>query len=104
MSGGHFRYQQNRMDDMAREIDALIARNGTSYAEKPDWETHYSPDIIERFKETVHILRQATEMVERIDYVVSADDSEETFRERWAKEVRPYWGAETPVTNTPPAE
>jgi hypothetical protein len=92
------------MDDMARDIEALIARNGTAYAEKPDWETHYSADIIERFKETVHILRQATEMVERIDYVVSADDSEESFRERWSKEVRPYWGTEVSVTDIPPTE
>lgn len=92
MSGGFFDYQQYRLEDMAREIEALIVRNGTAYAANPEWETHYPSDIVERFKETAHTLRQAAEMAQRVDYLVSADDGEESFRERWAKEVRPYWG------------
>lgn len=91
MSGGFFDYQQHRLEDMARDIDRLVARNGTSYADDPSLEVHYPPDIIERFKETAHILRQAAEMAQRVDYLLSADDGEDTFRERWAKEVRPYW-------------
>lgn len=82
MSGGHFDYAQHRVWDIADEIERSIARAV---------ESDYPPDIIERFKEAAHTLRQASEMAQRIDWLVSGDDGAEAFRKRWKEEVRWYW-------------
>lgn len=89
MSGGHFDYKQYTCENIADEIDRLIASNG-----KPNengFVHEYPLDIIERFKEAAHTLRQAGEMAQRVDWLVSGDDGEDSFRKRWEKEVRPYY-------------
>jgi hypothetical protein len=93
MSGGHFDYQQYRIEDMARDIDELIQSNDdeTPHEYGGTIGRFYPPEIIERFKETAHTLRQAAEMAQRVDWLVSADDGEESFLRRWKKEVREYW-------------
>lgn len=91
MSGGHFGYMQYRMEDIAVEIDSLISYNERD----PDY--RYPPKIIERFKEAAHTIRQAQEMTQRVDWLVSGDDGddgddgEETFLNRWNSEVRQYF-------------
>ena len=93
MSGGHFSYAQYRMEDIAEELDRLIDENNST--EKNYWGSdigfHYPPHIIERFKEAVHTIRQAQEMAQRVDWLVSGDDGEETFMSRWDNEVREYF-------------
>lgn len=93
MSGGFFDYQQYHIQDIAEDIDKLIASNDDQT--KDEWgETKgrgYPPEIIERFKETSHTLKQAGEMAQRVDWLVSDDDGEESFMSRWDKEVRPYF-------------
>jgi len=89
MSGGHFDYAQHRIEDIADSIDKLVEENDST--EKDEWGNdigrHYPSDIINQFKETAHTLRRAQAMAQRVDYLVSDDDGEETFRERWANEV-----------------
>lgn len=93
MSGGHFDYQQYRMHDIAVSIDRLIATNGNqNLDEYGDMIGRNYPDhIIARFKEASHTIKQAEDMAQRVDWLVSGDDSEESFMKRWDKEVRPYW-------------
>ena len=79
MSGGHFQYQQHRIEDIAVEIDEMIREN------------NYPPEILAKFREAAHTLRQAAEMAQRVDWLVSGDDGEESFMRRWHKEVRPYY-------------
>ncbi|MBW1902859.1 MAG: hypothetical protein JRJ20_14710 [Deltaproteobacteria bacterium] len=67
MSGGYFDYAQYRMEDIGR---------------------HYPPEIIERFREAAHTIRQAQEMAQRVDWLVSDDDGEKSFLRRWTDEVR----------------
>lgn len=90
MSGGHFGYLQYRMEDIAVEIDRIVDENDST--EKNDYGDeigyHYPPLIIERFKKAAHTIRQAQEMAQRVDWLVSGDDGEETFLSRWDKEVR----------------
>ena len=90
MSGGYFDYQQHRMEDIALEIDNLIYENDStekdSFGEESGY--HFPPEIIKRFKEAAHTLRQAQEMTQRIDWLVSGDDGEESFMSRWDNEVR----------------
>lgn len=79
MGGEHFGYPQHRFEEIAGSIDMLIEEN--------DGGAHYPPDIIEKFDEARKTLRLASAMVQRIDYLVSDDDGEDSFRERWLEEV-----------------
>lgn len=77
MSGGHFASSYEQSEYVADEIDRLIADNDS-----------YPPDIIARFSEAARTLRMAAKMARRIDWLVSGDDGEDAFRERWNEEVR----------------
>ena len=86
MSGGHFDYQQSRIRDISDEIERQIARNGekNSYGDK----TEFSSEAIKEFKTAVYQLRKAFIYAQRIDWFLSADDSEADFHERLAEELR----------------
>jgi hypothetical protein len=102
MSGGAFDYNQYRIEDIAREIQALIESNDdqTPHQYGGTVENNYPPAVIAKFTEAVHTLKQAAEMAQRVDWLVSGDDGEESFLTRWAREVRPYWN-ETKHQETP---
>jgi hypothetical protein len=93
MSGGHFDYQQYRIEDIAVEIDEVIKSNDDESLDK--WGqrrgNNYPPEIIEKFREAAHTLRQAAEMTQRMDWLLSGDDGEDCFLRRWDKEVRDYY-------------
>lgn len=89
MSGGRFQYQQFRIEDIAVEIDEIISSNDDGLHEYGG--KGYPPEVIEKFKEAAHTLRQAADMAMRVDWLVSGDDGEESFLSRWEGEVRPYW-------------
>jgi len=91
MSGGYFGYNQYRLEDIASEIDELIARNDSTELDGFGQEIgrHYPPDIIQKFDETRKTLRLAEAMAQRVDWLVSGDDGEDLFRSRWAEEVDP---------------
>jgi hypothetical protein len=93
MSGGHFNYQQYRIEDIAVEIDELIAANDDETLDQYNTRrgNGFPSDIIEKFKEASHTLRQAAEMAQRVDWLVSGDDGLHCFMRRWDEEVRPYW-------------
>jgi hypothetical protein len=93
MSGGHFDYAQYHMECIADEIERLVADNESlKRDEYGDFiGQHYPSLIIERFKEAAHTTRQAQEMAQRVDWLVSDDDGEESFMTRWDREVRQYF-------------
>ena len=85
MSGGHFDYQQYMLHDIAVMIDELVASNN-----EPDtfgYARNYSEDTIKKFKSASATLELAGAMAQRIDWLVSGDDSEDTFNARWKEEV-----------------
>ena len=90
MSGGHFDYNQHRVREIAEDIDRLVARHY-----EDEWSEAYNygfrPEIIERFKEASHTLNQAADMAQRVDWLVSGDDGQDSFMRRWDKEVRDYF-------------
>lgn len=106
MSGGHFNHEQYRLHDIASEIERLIECNDST--EKDDFGCekgrHYPSEIIARFKIAVERLNQAERMVQRIDYLVSDDDGEESFLRRWAEEGLPDIEAEEDAVNPLPSE
>ena len=85
MSGGHFDYQQYRMNDIATEIENLIKNN-----EKEDEWGHannYSEETIVEFKKGVELLKRAQVYAQRIDWLVSGDDGEECFHRRLKEDL-----------------
>ena len=92
MSGGHFDYNQNRIRDIADEVEQLIHNSGKKKNCKvSSWENEYyyeyPPEVIEKFKEGLDILRKAEVYAQRIDWLVSGDDGDETFLERLKEDL-----------------
>ena len=84
MSGGHFNYDQYKIGYIADEVEELILKNGSE--EKDEWgynkHCSFSPETIEEFRKGLRILRQAQIYAQRIDWLVSGDDGEDTFHTR----------------------
>ena len=84
MSGGHFQYKQWEIGNIADEVEQLILTNDSE--EKNQWGDrkgyHYTPETIEEFKKGLVLLRQAYVYAQRIDWLVSGDDGEDSFHSR----------------------
>lgn len=116
MSGGHFDYEQWHIQDIAdrleeyingrelndRDIDEYIhdafyfwEDENKKEAERYVREHHrtlpnqygYSEETITEFKNGLDILRFAYIYAQRIDWLLSGDDGEESFHERLKKEL-----------------
>lgn len=79
MSGGHFDYAQHHIKDIASEIKCILEDN--------KYECDFNDETIKRLKEAVSLLELAYVYAHRIDWLISGDDSEDTFHERLKKEV-----------------
>ena len=75
MSGGRFDHKQYDMNYIADKIEHEVLINGKK------------KEVIEKFKEAVIILRKAAIYTQRIDWLLSGDDGEETFLERLKKDL-----------------
>lgn len=78
MSGGHFDYNQYRISDIAEQITDLIENN----------EREYTDETLARFTEAVSLLERAAVYAQRIDWLVSSDDSEDCFHRRLAEDLQ----------------
>lgn len=89
MSGGHFNYDQYRIGYIADSVEQLIRDNDRT--DKNEWGEdvgrHYPKDIIESFKDGLKALRVAQVYAQRIDWLVSGDDGEDSFHSRLEKEL-----------------
>ena len=100
MSGGHWDYVQYRFTDIAEDIDKLVEQNGKLKSEEElkenswydeDWYNKYPEDryhykyneeVLEQFKKAAEAVRIAQIYVQRMDWLLSADDGEESFLRR----------------------
>ncbi len=104
MSGGHFDYQQYRIDAIAEEIFDEIRKNEEGYddysyeesygfgeketiTEKPEGWQRYPDEIIKKFKEGYRMCRIAKAYVQRIDWLISGDDGEGCFHKRLKEDL-----------------
>ncbi len=102
MSGGKFSYKQWHIDNIADQIEQEVILSGKpipkqkwSYYERLEFEeTHkhpmnyaYPDSILRRMEEAVYALRAAAIYAQRVDYLLSGDDGEESFEERLSKEL-----------------
>lgn len=84
MSGGHFNYSQYKLLEIAEEIGYLIERS----EDPSDFYGDLSSDTIHEFRNAIFALEEAYAYVQRIDWLVCADDSEETFHQRLQEDLR----------------
>jgi hypothetical protein len=107
MSGGHFDYIQTQFEwQIIEPIESLIENNGREktkewikeaepwrgddwYEQYPNDKFHYKypDDIIDEFKKAVYYLKIAKIYTQRIDWLVSGDDGEDSFRRRLEEEL-----------------
>lgn len=101
MSGGHFNYNQYRINDIADSIEHELNRQGKEkpkdelygdkeYFEKyPDEKYYYTyPETVqEKMREAVKQLKIAAVYAQRVDWFLSGDDGEENFVERLAEDL-----------------
>jgi hypothetical protein len=89
MSGGYFNYDQWKLENMADQIDRLIENNDSDEADDYGYRRGrgYSQETIERFRETRAALMRAAKMAHRVDWLLSGDDSEESFHRRWDETI-----------------
>ena len=90
MSGGHFNYKQSEILEIAKEIDHLIYVNGSSEKDARGVALHaaYPPDVIQKFRVASRKLKKAYIYAQRIDWLVSGDDGEGSFKVRLAEDLR----------------
>lgn len=90
MSGGHFDYQQYRIGQIADQVEQLIRSNNDE--ELNDWGQpkgyHFSEQTLEAFRRGLRYLELAQIYAQRIDWLVSGDDSEDGFHERLLQDIQ----------------
>lgn len=80
MSGGHFCYSYYGLDDVALEIADVVYKNKKH--------KRYSQETINEFNNAIDALRMAHAYAKRVDWLLSDDDSEETFHEQLKKDLQ----------------
>ena len=103
MSGGAFDYKQHYIGDIADEIEQTIIEAGRKIPQevlernywygRSDFDTEntyptYERKTIEIMKRAVYVLRMAHIYAQRIDWMLSCDDGEETMAKRLEKELQ----------------
>lgn len=76
MSGGHFDYDQNRIKYVVERLESYLAEDND-----------YSRATIEKMHDGLEALRIAYIYAQRIDWLLSGDDGEESFHERLDEEL-----------------
>ena len=105
MSGGAFDYNQYKIGYIADQIEVTVIKNGAEktpeeikndwhndewYEKYPEDKFHYKyPDeVIEKMKEAVKALKIAQVYAQRVDWLFSGDDGEESFLSRLEEELK----------------
>ena len=90
MSGGHFNYKQHTLLDMADDIGSQILTNDST--EKNEWGDNignrYSLETIAEFEKAVKVLKIAYVYAQRIDWLLSGDDGEDSFHIRLQAQLK----------------
>lgn len=77
MSGGHFDYRNYEINNWIHQIEHEINNNDIPN----EWNhcNNFSQKTLDKFTETVKLLKRAEFFLHQIDYLLSGDTSEETF-------------------------
>ena len=88
MSGGAFEYNQYRIQYIIDEIEHTLERQGKKcdFAENA-YNVTYSKEVQDEMRNGIRALKIAQVYAQRIDWLISNDDGEETFLRRLRKEL-----------------
>jgi len=80
MSGGHFSYYAGIISSLAGEVEEEL---------DSDWflEANFSVETVESIEESIKHLRESYIRLQRIDWLFSGDDGEETYHKRLLKDL-----------------
>lgn len=94
MSGGFFNYDQYKIGQIADEVEQLILTNDdTTLNEWGDRKgCGFTAATIAEFRRGLQALRTAQVYAQRIDWLVSGDDGEDSFHKRLAEDLRAIEG------------
>ena len=84
MSGGHFDYNQYQINEIVDGIERILEREKSQEIDVWGYPVScgYSEETLKEFKKGIEILKLAEHYAHRIDWLVSGDDSEESFHKR----------------------
>lgn len=114
MSGGHFDYQQYKIEEIADSVEVYLNGHELDERDLEDYERDYEKgwydedtikyirkhkrtipnhmefgnDTLKELRKGLKILRKAYVYAQRIDWLISGDDGEETFLERLKKDLK----------------
>lgn len=88
MSGGFFEYKHRCVSEFADRIKEVIENR-----DKSEFVAGFSAKTIEGLRECELLVRGAAVALERVDYLMSCDDSEESFQKRLVEEMDDLAGA-----------
>ncbi len=106
MSGGHWEYVQHRLTDVYEDVEGMVVKNGKPKSKKEleedkwrdlDWYEKYpedkfyhkySDEHIKIFKDAVYTIKKAQIYIQRLDWMLSGDDGEDTFLERLESDLK----------------
>ena len=106
MSGGRFDYLQSRLEyDVIDVIQKIVDNNNKEMSEKEIRErswldfdyynkypeeklySNYSDETIQEFKNGIEAVKKAYIYIQRIDWLLSGDDGEDSFHKRLKKDL-----------------
>lgn len=89
MSGGRFDYLQYRFSEIIDAIEQEILDNDAEPKSKHEWfePNRFKPETLDEFRKGIEYLKKAQIYAQRIDWLLSGDDGEETFHKRLAKDL-----------------
>jgi hypothetical protein len=101
MSGGHFNYVQYRLEEEVEKLKNIIEKNNVAMTseeirdsyfffgdlDETFYHSQYSDKTIEEMKKGLEYMSKAAIYLQRIDWLVSGDDSEESFLERLKEDL-----------------
>ena len=90
MSGGHFNYKQHHLLEIAEDLVIAIFNNNSE--EKNEWGDNignrYNAETIVEFEKAVKVLKIAYVYAQRIDWLLSGDDGEDSFHIRLQAQLK----------------
>jgi hypothetical protein len=88
MSGGRFDYLQYRITEIIDGIEQEIRDNNVEPRKEYCFElNNFKEETINEFKKGIELLKKAQIYAQRIDWLLSGDDSEESFHQRLSEDL-----------------
>jgi len=88
MSGGHFDHIQYRLPEVIDSINEEIRNNNAEERPQDFFKPNaFKEETINEFRKGIEFLKIAQIYAHRIDWLISGDDSEESFHERLSEDL-----------------